>query len=477
MADSPKEAEAAQALFCAIVDYEGKKISPIPNNYIAFRSRYGKVMNRIRRKVVTPGIPMQRIENLLLDENNGWYESSVNIANKLFDDIKKLSKKTHNKIKPKGLELFYVRGDNNVMGNLTKIFKHTNKKVKERNRELGINDLTFNDLNKWSPADIYVASKQGQRLLKEIASGKTLNKPIMIGKTAISSLNSFMSFAIFNAVMKEMIDNGDILPLSLKKAPNKDSVVIKTINYKLGDVAQALETKNVGYHGYVFSQTKDVYNSKDVYLKITTQHKMQFRDKGGTGGGQKPVHSYQGIITGGKQALDGSLGGGSIGDVLYQSDRKIGRFFSFANQKRIISMANKIADRMQINMDVDGELDEKTLNNRMCNDVYEYAKKYTNIPVSTLGTKMEFYTNLYKHDQYGRMGTATRAVPAGNEILAKRAIAQFLFGKFLGGNLIDAMENAGKVKANEMTINLVLYAGSRTDKSSPHFKAADVSSF
>ena len=39
------------------------------------------------------------------------------------------------------------------------------------------------------------------------------------------------------------------------------------------------------------------------------------------------------------------------------------------------------------------------------------------------------------------------------------------------------MENAGKVKANEMTINLVLYAGSRTDKSSPHFKAADVSSF
>ena len=108
MADSPKEAEAAQALFCAIVDYEGKKISPIPNNYIAFRSRYGKVMNRIRRKVITPGIPMQRIENLLLDENNGWYESSVNIANKLFDDIKKLSKKTHNKINQKDYNCFML---------------------------------------------------------------------------------------------------------------------------------------------------------------------------------------------------------------------------------------------------------------------------------------------------------------------------------------------------------------------------------
>ena len=35
MADSPKEAEAAQALFCAVVDYEGRKINPIPRNYRA----------------------------------------------------------------------------------------------------------------------------------------------------------------------------------------------------------------------------------------------------------------------------------------------------------------------------------------------------------------------------------------------------------------------------------------------------------
>ena len=37
MADSPKEAEAAQALFCAIVDYEGKLISPVPKDYQAFK--------------------------------------------------------------------------------------------------------------------------------------------------------------------------------------------------------------------------------------------------------------------------------------------------------------------------------------------------------------------------------------------------------------------------------------------------------
>ena len=40
MADSPKEAEAAQALFCAVVDYEGKKIHPKPRNYRAFARTY-----------------------------------------------------------------------------------------------------------------------------------------------------------------------------------------------------------------------------------------------------------------------------------------------------------------------------------------------------------------------------------------------------------------------------------------------------
>ena len=36
MADSPKEGEAAQALFCAIVDLKGTPFPPIPN-YIVFK--------------------------------------------------------------------------------------------------------------------------------------------------------------------------------------------------------------------------------------------------------------------------------------------------------------------------------------------------------------------------------------------------------------------------------------------------------
>ena len=43
-----------------------------------------------------------------------------------------------------------------------------------------------------------------------------------------------------------------------------------------------------------FSQTKDVFNSKDVYIKITSRYKkLQFRDKGGTDGGKTLLFQNQ----------------------------------------------------------------------------------------------------------------------------------------------------------------------------------------
>ena len=60
------------------------------------------------------------------------------------------------------------------------------------------------------------------------------------------------------------------------------------------------------YHGYYFHKHKDVFNSKDVYIKITTdKFKIQFRDKGGTGGGRKPTFSYQCIIIWRQAGIDG----------------------------------------------------------------------------------------------------------------------------------------------------------------------------
>lgn len=486
MADSPKWAEAAQALFSAVLDYEGKTFDPKPRNYAAFKKAYGKQMKAVDRHVKHPGVSISQIEqNLTRDQD--WYDSSINIANKIFTETKNIARKTHNRIKPAGIELFYLRdeGPGSVMGSIDTIFTHVNNTVKQKNKDTGTSDLTFSNLNKWSPADIYIASVAGKKLLVDIASGKPLKKSYKLGKLQLTSLSNFVTFGIFNDLLRRMITKGDLIPISLKKAPHK--VVVKTINFIPGDVSRALEKNDVRYHGYIFSKTNDVYNSKDVYIKVTNSHSLQFRDKGGTGGGIAPVHSYQCIITGGKQSLDGSMAGDGIGRVLGVTIPAAGRFYSGSHIKEVIRDSKKIAGEMfkdmetnsayddngKIAFDPDYMMDESVLNNKICNNVYKWAKEYT---TQSFGTKQEFFTNLYKHDQYGREGTATKA-GVQNAILTQRALAQFLFGKYLGGRLITFFETANSVKKNEMAINLVLYTGSRTKQSSPHFKASDPSSF
>ena len=101
MAKSPKAAEAAQALFCAVVDYEGKVIKPIPQNYRSFMNQYKGTLKKVGRKVITPGVTNKTIDDLLIKDED-WYKSSVNIANKLFEETKKIAKKNSSKNKTQG---------------------------------------------------------------------------------------------------------------------------------------------------------------------------------------------------------------------------------------------------------------------------------------------------------------------------------------------------------------------------------------
>jgi hypothetical protein len=461
MADSPKQAEAAQALFSAIVDLKGAPIPRSIPNYLIFKERYKKEIRVVSRKVITPGVSFNDIEKFLVKDQD-WYKSSINIANRLLVATKTLSKKTYNKIKPKGIDLYYVRGDENVFGSIDKLWKFTNESTKKTNLLEGKNDLIFNNINKWSPADIYLASAKAQRLLKTVASGGDFKFKLGRNGTTLTSIDNFKSFAILNAFIKELIDDGELLPLSLKKSPDRKSTIIKTINYVEGDVAKALKSQQIGYHGYVFSKTLDVFNSKDVYIKFTTKPRimMQFRDKGSSGAskGRAPVYSYQGIITGGTKALDGGLAGKSIGDVFGQVNQSAGTFFSLSAQKAVIDEAIEISKQMEIDFD-------KAIDNKICDKVFFFVNSYSK---QNFKTKVEFFSALYNNFSLEKH--------QNNQQLVERARAQFIFGKYLGGSMIQMFEK-DKTQANEMVTNMILYAGSRAKSSSPHWKAADVSSF
>ena len=477
--------ESAQALFCAVVDYLGKPIKgkDRPATYKDFSKTYGPVINKVKHRLKTGSVTIKNIEDFLtIPKNQEWYDSSINVANQLFLTSRIISRKTYNKIKPAGIQLFYVRGDSSsrdVMSDVATIWKYTNNEVKKKNRLEKTNDLTFNDLNKWSPADIYLASGRGRMVMRQLSQhGKVMGKGVKIGKTTIDTLENMKSFAVLNSLIKQMIDDGDLLQLSLKKAPDQKSVRIKTINFLKNDVSRALDKNDIRYHGYIFSQTRDVFNSKDVYIKITSgKPKIQFRDKGGTEGGTRANFSYQGIISGGKQALDGSLSGDSIGNVLYQTDPTLGRLYSQNSISRVTQEAFNIAKNMQKEIDDTGTL-SRSIQNPICKRVFYYVNRYSGSKYASMEI---FYNELVNHKDFTMEGTKikdkkNKGSYIRNQLLVDRARAQFLFGKFLGGRLIDTFERKSTNDANEMAINLFLYAGSRTASSSPHIKASDVSS-
>ena len=107
--------------------------------------------------------------------------------------------------------LYYFRGDEEVMGNMADLFKIANANIRGMPGQ-----IRFGDVNKWNPADIYLASKKAK---KDIKNALANAKP---GKFRFSNLNILTS---------DLIDTGDLLPLSLKKSTK--TVHLHKINFDM----------------------------------------------------------------------------------------------------------------------------------------------------------------------------------------------------------------------------------------------------
>jgi|TARA_B110000211_G_C13997369_1_gene516830 hypothetical protein len=212
MADKTALAESSQALFCAIADYIGSaKTNRLFDtekypDYVEFRKALGAgAYKTALKRVITPGVGPTLIDKFL-NENNDWYKSSVLIGKKLLNSITEID--SDYKIKAPGFQkLFYFRGDQEVMGNIEGLFKIANKSPVK-------GQAKFGNVNKWSPADIYLASEKAKKIIK---------------KTLSTAKPGMFSFVELNIMTSDMIDTGDLLPLSLKKT-TKD-VILQKVNF------------------------------------------------------------------------------------------------------------------------------------------------------------------------------------------------------------------------------------------------------
>jgi predicted RNA binding protein YcfA (HicA-like mRNA interferase family) len=176
-----------------------------------------------------------------------WQEITINIAKKLHSVFKNKNYVFH-------------RGSKWVK-NLENRFKMINGK-----------DRQFANLNKWSPADIYMISDVGLRENFEKAD----------------------SFMELNAILLKHLNNRDIVPVSLKKTG--DNPTIKYVN-----VDDNRSTYSVKDPFYVLG-LRSFFDSKDVYVNYV-DGRIQFRGFN--------IIDFQGEIKG-KYASHGKVGNGDI---------------------------------------------------------------------------------------------------------------------------------------------------------------------
>jgi len=291
MADKTALQESSQALFCSIADQlgatESNKVLDIKkfNTYEDFKLKYNKIISSAHSRISTPAVSLKEIDDFL-SKNKPWYISSVNIAVALVNQISFIDNDF--KIKAPGYQnIFYFRGDSEIMGTISSIFKIANKApitIK--------NQLKFGDINKWNPADIYFASDKAKSELK-----KELNK-------AESNQSSY-NFINLNSVTSSLIDSGDLLPLSLKLAPG--TVKIERINFDKKKELEAIKDIKItsvnDWKPFKIVKYPARGETRDITVNLSNGGKIKMRHDPST-----PSYKIEAVI-------DTASRGGSIGSM------------------------------------------------------------------------------------------------------------------------------------------------------------------
>ena len=232
MADDTSYAESAQALFCAVADYLGKQEA----SKLLDAKKYASPEELMEEKKIAKALPLafnrinahyaggarfslkQLTDWITLPKNIKWYKSTIMIAKQMMREISSIDNDFRAIESPSFQNLFYFRGDDEIMQNIETLFKYANSQGLIAVR----GTMKFGDVNKWSPADIYFGSNKAKNRIKA-----------EIKAYATPKAKQAYSFTLLNSMIGELIENGELLPLSLKQAAG--SVTIKKVNFSRSD--------------------------------------------------------------------------------------------------------------------------------------------------------------------------------------------------------------------------------------------------
>jgi len=235
------------------------------------------------------------------------------------------------------------------------------------------------------------------------------------------SLKSYLTLPeLKQAVLEAAGEDGrtiqtKILGVSLKKPGSSEKAVVEKYNTK---DRSNYKDGSVSYDGFTYGKKGDFFSSNDIYLYMGGKD-VQFRAFNSSS-------SWQGNIIG-SGALGGKIGGGNIDYYLKKAKIKS---ISRSSTTWKETTASQIGDA-QVKL------------------MYELYKTYLSKQKSNIGKGYQMITT------FESFKTAVKE--KGNN---------FIFQKYMGMLLINAMESASKSKQNIVATEILRYAASNTNISS-----------
>jgi len=306
--------ESCQALFCAYVDYVGKTKSIkklfgkatskgqwqernlLYESYDDFiKDKENKIaIAQSFKRVDTPGMNLASMETFL-KKNPKWFYSSCIIAVKIISSLSGMSTpnvsltKFARRLNGPGIKMDYVRGDQQVMVIIGKLFSIVKKNTESKSKILkGMSAVPFGDVNKWNPADIYYATDKASLSLK--------------GALKKAEKDKSYGFPQLNDLIEGLMVSADLLPLSLKKQTNPANAKIELVNFNKAvkkDRISQVQYHSIKYEKYTPSTRGSKGDDKelpsgdtiarDIYINICNKAKQKIghiqmrHDPSGTG--------------------------------------------------------------------------------------------------------------------------------------------------------------------------------------------------
>ena len=422
-ADETELAESAACWVAARCFDEGKKL---PEDWTVSKLDKDCMVMSVGSKVDTTA----QLDNIytFLSKQPEWTSATVKTANLLFTDSKSPAKgqsSTYYK---------FYRGTN-IVDAIGDAFK----KVNDADRYKDGSQRRFANLNKWTPADMYLVKSSAESAIKND----------LLASNTFGELNAKMLGYLIGATSTESFDKkarekGSLVGVSLKKFEGNGRV--EETNYSTSEKGLVKTRKKMDEYSC------NSLESLDVYLK-TGDLRVQFRSTDTAG------RTWQGEWLGPSAdvAKYGKLGGGVFDRICKNIVGK--GFFDYVGIAKTSIAASKARDVIPGKEGVKGYSEE----------IQELVRKHGNKIIDSAHAKSNGWTPTTDGYEVPLEWFNTDKI-RGRGVKNIHDSGKWRFAKYLGLMVIDYVDHLTIEKRNDLMSAVYLYATSQSDDSAPFIK-------